>query len=79
MTPLDAWLAGQPLSVRTLAREFPYGTRVDGVGPFPGWVVSWSADLELELSSVEPGPEWLRAKIERVRFVAASLVRRGKR
>lgn len=78
VTPLDAWLAQQPLSVRALAREFPFRMKVEGFGR-PGWVVSWSAEGELVLSACDPGPEWLRATIEGVRWIEAKALRGMKR
>lgn len=74
MTPLDAWIAKQPKIVGLLAREFPYGTRVE-VGRKVGWVVSWNGEGEVVFSRVDPGPDWMAARIERVFWVEGRLLR----
>lgn len=63
--------------MRALASEFPYRTRVavDGVSR---WVVSWSVDGELILGSVDPGENWLCARIEHPVWIDVRKVRRGK-
>ena len=75
---LTEWLSRQSLTVRCLAREFPYPLRVEGLdGIPPGWVVGWSDEGEVILVSRDPGADWLQARIEGVLWIEARRLRRA--
>lgn len=64
MTPLDQWLSTQPLGVRVLARDYPFGTRMKLENGATRFVVGWTAERQLILGWSDPGKDWLSGKVE---------------
>lgn len=74
MTPLDHWLLTQPVAIRTLAREFPFGSEVERDG-HALFVVGWADGRELIVSAVRPR-DWLDAPVGSRMWVRAKKLRR---
>lgn len=66
----DAWLKTAPASVRRLAKEFPFGRRIETLAG-GRYVVSWTEDDYLIVSPVNP-IENEQAAYEAVHSVAAA-------
>lgn len=54
MTPFSEWLSRQPLAVRVLAGEFPFGSAVV-FGDAVMFVVGWTSYREVIVSLADPG------------------------
>lgn len=71
-TALEEWLEGRPEIIKTLARKYPPGTRVDCRGTIM-WVISYGEDGSLGVTPVDPNTDYEGAIRTKVNICASCL------